>query len=72
MNHFNSHTREGVTLLFIHAQEAPNFNSHTREGVTEIAGHNFSDIDFNSHTREGVTAIFLISSIKFTFQLTHP
>ena len=33
--HFNSHTREGVTLSFSETTFVTNdFNSHTREGVT--------------------------------------
>ena len=33
--HFNSHTREGVTLRKLHETcDKRNFNSHTREGVT--------------------------------------
>ena len=32
---FNSHTREGVTLILIqNSLLIQNFNSHTREGVT--------------------------------------
>ena len=34
--HFNSHTREGVTVLLAELMvTCGNFNSHTREGVTK-------------------------------------
>ena len=55
--HFNSHTREGVTVLLAELMvTCGNFNSHTREGVTQydLAIHQ-SYLYFNSHTREGVT-----------------
>ena len=32
---FNSHTREGVTLIVVEFQLMNDFNSHTREGVTK-------------------------------------
>ena len=55
--HFNSHTREGVTLWGRCSDTGlRDFNSHTREGVTgRRLSPNIGRCNFNSHTREGVT-----------------
>ena len=37
LTYFNSHTREGVTLLLQKCMKIRDFNSHTREGVTKYA-----------------------------------
>ena len=56
LKHFNSHTREGVTILAAWEILPSYFNSHTREGVTRQNEKNFDEaFNFNSHTREGVT-----------------
>ena len=45
-NNFNSHTREGVTLLYKCNDPATYFNSHTREGVTYISSNYISFFEF--------------------------
>ena len=44
--YFNSHTREGVTMLWKHSIKTGYFNSHTREGVTIIICAIFNTLRF--------------------------
>ena len=72
--HFNSHTREGVTVTLYRKYSDGTISTHTPVRVwlrfleeTSITSY------FNSHTREGVTKIFThIDKMSLKFQLTHP
>ena len=51
LQHFNSHTREGVTnRLFRHRGIILNFNSHTREGVTISVNYCYRNRVISTHT----------------------
>ena len=73
LTHFNSHTREGVTILCSYFVMMWHFNSHTREGVTNRATVINRCHKISTHTPVRVWLFWhrhLISVIWF--QLTHP
>ena len=73
--HFNSHTREGVTVCGIFDDSTVvNFNSHTREGVTWDLNWINQQFGISTHTpvRVWQPAIVIFLRLLSAFQLTHP
>ena len=72
-HNFNSHTREGVTVMRSLSFFLRNFNSHTREGVTHHYTDTFRHNVISTHTPVRVWHKSFRHRICVSlFQLTHP
>ena len=71
--HFNSHTREGVTVNIACLAVFKRFQLTHPWGCDLFHLDEYCpSVHFNSHTREGVTVDWLGFACWFLFQLTHP